>query len=54
MNTENGASYWVIEDDLDLQLLIQLKFRADTRLRFSGATTNSTDAIELVRGKIPG
>jgi len=50
MTTENKLCYWVIEDDLDLQFLVQLKFRADTHLRFCGAATNSTDAIELVRG----
>lgn len=54
MIAENGLRYWVIEDDVDLQLLVQLKFRADTRLQFCGATTNSTDAIELVRGTVPG
>ena len=54
MTTENALRYWVIEDDVDLQLLVQLKFRADTRLRFCGATTNSTDAIKLVRGTDPG
>ena len=54
MTTENALRYWVIEDDVDLQLLVQLKFRADTRLRFCGAVTNSTDAIELVRGTDPG
>lgn len=54
MTTENGLCYWVIEDDLDLQFLVQLKFKADTRLRFCGAATNSTDAIELVRGTNPG
>ncbi len=54
MTTENGQCYWVIEDDLDLQFLVQLKFKADTRLRFCGAATNSTDAIELVRGTNPG
>lgn len=54
MTTENELCYWVIEDDLDLQFLVQLKFRADTRTRFCGAATNSTDAIELVRGADPG
>ena len=54
MTTENALCYWIIEDDVDLRLLVQLKFRADTRLRFCGATTNSTDAIELVRGTDPG
>ena len=54
MTTKNGSCYWVIEDDLDLQFLVQLKFKADTRTQFCGATTNSTDAIELVRGTDPG
>ena len=50
MTTENMRCYWVIEDDLDLQSLVKLKFRSDTRLQFCGAATNSIDAIELVRG----
>jgi len=54
MNTEDEMCYWVIEDNLDLQFLIQLKFRTDTRLRFCGAAVNSTDAIELVSGMNPG
>jgi len=54
MITENALCYWVIEDDLDLQVLVQLKFRADTRTKFCGAATNSTDAIELVSGTDPG
>ncbi len=54
MRTGNGLCYWVIEDDLDLQFLVQLKFKAESRLKFCGATTNSTDAIALVRGTNPG
>ncbi len=49
MNEEPGLCYQVIEDDLDLQLLIQLKFNVDSRLKFTGAATNAIDAIELVR-----
>ncbi len=44
----------VVEDDLDMQLLIQLKLKADPRLQLCGTATNSTDAIELVRGTSPG
>ena len=54
MTTGNGLCYWVIEDDLDLQFLVQLKFKAESRLKFCGSATNSTDAIELVRGTNPG
>ncbi len=54
MTKENELCYWVIEDDLDLQLLVQLKFRADHRIRYCGAATNSTDALELVRGTDSG
>ncbi len=49
INEEYGFCYQVIEDDPDLQLLIQLKFNVDSRLKFAGAATNSIDAIELVR-----
>ena len=54
MTPKDALCYWVIEDDLDLQFLVQLKFKGDTRTQFCGATTNSTDAIELVRGTDPG
>jgi len=54
MTTEDPLCYWVIEDDLDLQFLVQLKFRPDSRTKFCGAATNSTDAIELVRGTATG
>ena len=47
MSTGNEACFLVVEDDLDMQLLIQLKLGADSRLRFCGAVTNSTDAIAL-------
>ena len=47
MSTGNEACFLVVEDDLDMQLLIQLKLGADSRLRFCGAATNSTDAIAL-------
>ena len=50
MNIENQVCFLVVEDDLDMQLLIQLKLSADSRLRFCGAATNSTDAIALVNG----
>ena len=49
MNTENQVCFLVVEDDLDMQFLIQLKLGADSRLRFCGAATNSTDAIALVQ-----
>ncbi|MEO7574456.1 MAG: response regulator [Ilumatobacteraceae bacterium] len=51
---ENDQCYWVIEDDLDFQFLVQLKFKIESRLKFCGAATNSTDSIELVRGTNPG
>ena len=50
MNTGNEVCFIVVEDDLDMQLLIQLKLSADSRLRFCGAATNSTDAIALGKG----
>lgn len=50
MNTGNEACFIVVEDDLDMQLLIELKLSADSRLRFCGAVTNSTDAIALANG----
>ena len=50
MNTGNGVCFVVVEDDLDMQLLIQLKLSADSRLRFCGAVTNLTDAIALANG----
>ena len=50
MNTGNEMCFLVVEDDLDMQLLIQLKLGADSRLRFCGAATNSTDAIALANG----
>ncbi len=50
MSTETERCYRIVEDDLDMQLLIQLKFKADSRLRFSGAATNLTKAIELAQG----
>ena len=50
MSTENGVCFLVIEDDLDMQFLIQLKLNADPHLRFCGAATNSTDAIALANG----
>ncbi len=49
MNAELELCYLVIEDDPDLQLLIQLKLKADSRLKFAGAATNAIEAIELVR-----
>ena len=49
MNQACDMSYQVLEDDLDLQLLIQLKLQRDSRLKFAGATTNFDDGIELVR-----
>ncbi len=49
MNEEPGLCYQVIEDDLDLQFLIQLKLNVDSRLKFAGAATNAIDAIELAR-----
>lgn len=54
MITENELCYWVIEDDLDLQYLLQLKFGKEPQLKFCGAATNSTDAIELITGKDGG
>jgi DNA-binding NarL/FixJ family response regulator len=47
MNTESGVCFLVVEDDLDMQFLIQLKLSADPHLRFCGAATNSSDAIAL-------
>lgn len=47
MNTENKVCFLVVEDDLDMQFLIQLKLNADSHLRSCGAATNSTDAIAL-------
>ncbi len=49
MKQESELCYQIVEDDLDLQLLIQLKLNLDSRLKFTGAATNFTDAIELVR-----
>ena len=49
MNQACDMSYQVLEDDLDLQLLIQLKLQRDSRLKFAGATTNFDDGIELIR-----
>ena len=49
MNTGNGVCFLVVEDDLDMQLLIQLKLGADSRLRFCGGVTNSIDAIALAQ-----
>ena len=49
MNSGNEVCFQVVEDDLDMQLLIQLKLSADSRLRFCGAATNSTDAIALAK-----
>ena len=50
MNTKNQTCFLVVEDDLDMQLLVQLRLSADSRLRFCGAATNSTDAIALANG----
>lgn len=47
MNTSNEVCFLVVEDDLDMQFLIQLKLNVDPHLRFCGAATNSTDAIDL-------
>lgn len=47
MSAENGGRFLVVEDDLDMQFLIQLKLNADPHLRFCGAATNTTDAIAL-------
>lgn len=47
MSAETGVCFLVVEDDLDMQFLIQLKLNADPHLRFCGAATNSTDAIAL-------
>lgn len=47
MNAKDGVCFLVVEDDLDMQFLIQLKLNADPRLRSCGAATNSTDAIAL-------
>lgn len=49
MTTGNGVCFLVVEDDLDMQFLIQLKLNADPHLRSCGAATNSTDAITLAR-----
>ncbi len=49
MSEKYGLCYEIIEDDLDLQLLVQLKFKGEPRLKFCGAATNAIDAIELVR-----
>ncbi len=49
MNTEYGLCYEVVEDDLDLQFLIQLKFKGEPHLKFCGAATNVIEALELVR-----
>ena len=50
MNTGKEMCFLVVDDDLDMQLLIQLKLGTDSRLRFCGAVTNSTDAIALANG----
>lgn len=47
MNTENKVCFLVVEDDLDMQFLIQLKLNIDPHLRPCGTATNSTDAITL-------
>lgn len=47
MSAQNGGRFLVVEDDLDMQFLIQLKLNADPHLRFCGAATNTTDAIAL-------
>ncbi len=49
MNAEHGLCYGVIEDDPDFQLLIQLKLKGDSRLKFGGAATNAIEAIEFAR-----
>ena len=49
MSTETGVCFLVVEDDLDMQFLIQLKLNADPHLRSCGTATNSTDAIALVK-----
>ncbi len=57
MNTRDETRFrvlLVVEDDRDMQLLIQLTLSADPRLELCGTATNSTDAIELVRGTSPG
>lgn len=51
MNSENKVCFLVVEDDLDMQFLIQLKLKADSHLQFCGAATNSTDAITLAQDK---
>ena len=54
MTTQSELSFWIIEDDIDMQYLVQLKFGVDMRTRFCGAATNSIDALELLRGIDPG
>ncbi len=49
MNAEHGLCYQIIEDDPDLQLLIQLKLKADPRLKFGGAAVDAIDAIEIAQ-----
>ncbi len=49
MSEEYGLCYEIVEDDLDLQLLVQLKFKSEPRLKFCGAASNAIEAIELVR-----
>ncbi len=46
---EYGLCYQIIEDDLDLQMLIQLKFKGEPRLKFCGAASSAIDGIKLVR-----
>ncbi len=49
MNQEYGLCYQIIEDNHDFQVLIQLKLKGESRLKFSGAATNAIEGIELVR-----
>ncbi len=49
MKQESELCYQIVEDDLDLQLLIQLKLNLDSRLKFTGAAANAIDGVELVR-----
>ena len=50
MTTESALRYWIIEDDIDMQYLVQMKLGVDVRARFCGAATNSIDALELLSG----
>lgn len=49
MNNEPDVCFQIVDDNLDLQYLIQLKLSEDPRLKFGGAATNIIEAIKLMR-----